>query len=106
MTITSVQKSDIERIIYLVIDEMNEDLEVDKRLDKSLDTTLFGESGKLDSLGLVNLVVAVEERVEEDTDHAISLTDERAMSQTNSPFRTTGTLIDYIEQLISDADGG
>lgn len=60
------------------------------------DTVLLGEGGAVDSLGLVRLVMTVERQVEDDFGVPLSLTDEKAMSQRNSPFRTVGTLTDYI----------
>ncbi len=60
------------------------------------DTALLGEGGAVDSLGLVRLVMTVERQVEDDFGVPLSLTDEKAMSQRNSPFRTVGTLTAYI----------
>ena len=59
------------------------------------ETTIFGEDGLLDSAALVSLVVAVEERIDEQMGVAISLADERAMSQKRSPFQSIATLADY-----------
>ncbi len=66
------------------------------------DTVLLGQGGVVDSLGLVRLIIMVERQVEEDFDLAISLTDEKAMSQRNSPFRTVGTLTDYVPSCLSE----
>ena len=84
------------------IEEFNRQLENEDQLEKSTDTVLFGENGKLDSLGLINLVVAVEQNIEDEFDVTITLADERAMSQETSPFRTVGTLTDYIEMLLGE----
>ncbi len=92
------------QIIFDVVDEVNEELPEESRLEKSPDTVLFGESGKLDSLGLVNLVVAVEENLEDEFGKAISLTDEKAMSQKRSPFKTVKTLAEYITTLLEEKD--
>ncbi len=67
------------------------------------ETPLFGERGHLDSLGLVSLVVAVEEAIEDRLGVSISLADERAMSQARSPFRTIGSLAEYAGTLVSGA---
>ena len=88
--------------IFDAIDEINQQLPGKEHLEKSNDTILFGRSGKLDSLGLVSLIVAVEERVEEEYGVAISIADERAMSQENSPFKSIGTLADYISLLLEE----
>ena len=91
-----------EKIVKLSLEEvgiLNEFLLESQQLELSPQTVLFGEEGSLDSLALVNLIVAVEERIEEDFDTTISLADERAFSQTESPFRTISTLADYINSL-------
>src|SRR5919109_23019 len=56
----------------------------------------------LDSLGLVQLIVDLEQRVEETGGVTITIADDRAMSQRNSPFRTAGTLTDYIYLLTEE----
>lgn len=63
-------------------------------------TPLFGQEGILDSLGLVTLVVAVEQAIEDELGVSISLADEKAMSQRHSPYRTIGALAEYASQLI------
>ena len=67
-----------------------------------METRLFGGNSKLDSLGLVNLIVAVEQNIEDEFDITITLADERSMSQKHSPFRTVGSLVDYIEMLLKE----
>jgi acyl carrier protein len=63
------------------------------------DTKLFGPDGLLDSLGLVSLVIEIESQIASNAGSTIVLADDRAMSQRNSPFRTVGTLSDYIVSL-------
>ena len=66
----------------------------------TLDLNLFGSEGLLDSMGLVNLVVELEERLQDEYDVAITLADERAMSRSQSPFRTVRNFVEYIEELL------
>lgn len=96
------QNGSVVQAIYDAIDEVNQQLPGKQRIEKSTDTVLFGRSGKLDSLGLVNLIVSVEERVEEEFGIAITIADERAMSQENSPFKSVGALADYISLLLEE----
>jgi acyl carrier protein len=72
--------------------------------DISEKTALFGPEGILDSLGLVALIVDVEEAIAERSGVAITLGDDRAVSQRSSPFRTVGSLAEYISTLSSSAD--
>jgi acyl carrier protein len=66
------------------------------------DTRLIGRDGVLDSMGLVTLIVDVEQRLEEEHDIVVVLADDRAMSQKRSPFRTVGSLSDYVCHLLED----
>ena len=63
---------------------------------------LFGGNSKLDSLWLINFIVLVEQNIEDELNITITLADERAMSQKHSPFRTVGSLIDYIKVLLEE----
>lgn len=46
-----------------------------KKKDKSIDTILFGRSGKLDSLELVNLIITIEQKIEEKLGTTITIAD-------------------------------
>lgn len=84
------------------IDEVNEQLPADRQIAKDEQTPLFGENGVLDSLGLVNLIVCAEQKIQERFDIAITIADEKAMSMKNSPFRTIASLADYIVLLLKE----
>jgi len=96
-------RNQIISAVYAAVDEFTESEGV--ALDKRLDQRLFGKEGALDSLGVVNLIVAVEEAIEDEMDVMITLADERAMSQKRSPFRSIETLVDYIAVLVDEAGG-
>ena len=96
----------ILQCIYDAVDEVNGQLPEDQTLEKSLDTVLLGESGKLESIDLVNILVATEENIEEAFDVPVSITDERAVSEKNSPFTTIGTLSDFISNLLKENSNG
>lgn len=65
-------------------------------------TQLVGPEAVLSSLGLVSLIVDIEQTIEERWGLSLALADERAMSRRHSPFRTVGTLADYIVELARD----
>ena len=94
----------IEQLIFSSVEDVNKEFPKEKRLRKATDTVLFGGSCDLDSLGLVTLLAAIEQRIEDELGISITLADERAMSQKYSPFRTIGTLKDYILMLINEKD--
>jgi acyl carrier protein len=64
------------------------------------ETVLLGGDGLLDSLGLVNLLVDVEQALEEETGAVLTIGDDRAVSARHSPFRTVGSLADYALDLL------
>ena len=92
----------IIKLIFYTIDEINSQLSNKQQLKKSTKTVLFGKDGKLDSLGLVTLLVIIEQNIEDEFDVSITIADEKAMSQKRSPFRTIGTLADYIDMLLKE----
>jgi len=65
-------------------------------------TRLFGGDSPLDSTALVSLVIEVEQQISETYGIAIVIADDRAMSQEHSPFRTVGSLTDYIQTLLKE----
>jgi acyl carrier protein len=86
--------------IYNAIDELNTELDPSERIKKDLNSQIFGAESSLDSMDLVNLITLIEERIEDETGNFISIADEKAMSMQSSPFKTVGTLRDYIETLL------
>ena len=95
----------VSQAVFQAVREINKQLAVSAQVEESMDVVLFGSSGKLDSLGLVSLIVATEQKVEAEFSVTISLADERAMSQEENPFQTVRSLVEYISLLISEVDG-
>ncbi|WP_208866263.1 hypothetical protein [Paraburkholderia lacunae] len=58
-------------------------------------TALYGRNGQLDSMGLVSVVVDVEQGIERELGVRITLVSDGAMSARRSPFATIGSLADY-----------
>jgi len=93
-------REQITNAVLSAIDEINLQLTREQRLTKSDDAMLFGESGPLDSLGLVNLIVLVEQKVEEQTGCPVSLANDETLSLKDSPFQSVRRLTDYIAMLL------
>ncbi len=98
-----INNQSVTQIIFDAVENLNQQLPREQHLEKSIDTVLLG---KLDSLGLINIIVMVEQKVEEDLGASITLIDERAMSQENSPFKDIKTLADYIAVLLEERKNG
>jgi len=48
------------------------------------------------------LITDLEERISDEFDKDITLADEKAMSQRNSPFRSVESLTNYISKLLEE----
>ena len=96
----------IEEILLELITEMNEQRPADQQIAKEKKTALFGEGGALDSLELVNLIVAFEQRIQSNLSLAITLADEKAMSQKRNPFGSIESLTDYAVVLVKEKMDG
>jgi len=99
-----VDRTQVVSAVLAAIEELNQDLPSGKALETAPDTVLFGKGSRLDSLGLVNLIVAVEGALADELEVEITLADEKAMSQASSPFRTVDTLVDYIVTRLQESD--
>lgn len=77
------------------VDEMNLSLPQDRQLSRDPDAVLFGPGSQLDSVGLVNLVMAAEQHLGDATGADIMLASEAAMSRKRSPYRSLRALAEY-----------
>ena len=96
---------DRARILKIVMDAVeatNGGRPAAKRVEVSPTAALFGAPRPLDSLGLVALLMEVED-VFAAEGRSIVLADERAVSQSKSPFRDVPALVDYLEHLINES---
>jgi len=96
----------IIQMLFSVIDELNQLRPPAEHLAKDLKTPLSGDSGRLDSAGLINLIAVTEQKVAEELDRPLLLTDDRTLSQVNQVFRTLGTLVDYIQLRLNEKNDG
>ena len=88
--------------IYRAIDWINEELPVDRKIIKSLETKLLGPESVLDSMRLVTLIVTIEREIQEAFGVALTLADDRALSMKSSPFRSIQSLADYAADLVKE----
>lgn len=90
-----MDKKRINEIVYKTIEDYCDANDIVLDDDLSKDTPLIGSGRVLDSMGLVNVVVDIETAFL-DEDVEISLTSEAAMSGRISPFRSVGSLCNFI----------
>ena len=92
-------KDKVTMLVYGAIDQLNERLAVEQRLEKSLNTPLLGRDGRLDSIGFINLIVLVEQKCQEEFRVGISLSDEIQKLDDN-PVQTVGSFVDFLNRVL------
>ncbi|MGB8509142.1 MAG: hypothetical protein WCD76_12215 [Pyrinomonadaceae bacterium] len=92
----------IKGAVHRAVDELNKTLPGGVSLEKSPDAPLYGKSSKLESIDLVNFIMEAEEQINDEFSTSITITDEAALSQQNSPFRTIGTFTEYVSGLLKE----
>jgi 2-phospho-L-lactate transferase/gluconeogenesis factor (CofD/UPF0052 family) len=93
---------DIRGITEVILDAMrnaNLSRPADEQLTVSPDAVIFGPGSPLDSMGLVALFIDIEEALAAQG-ISVSLSDDRAMSQSRSPFRSVPRLAEFISTLL------
>ena len=85
----------MEKIYKIIVSSMIETSDLSED-DLNNDTPLFGGESNIDSLGLVSLLVDIEQKIEDEMNENITIADAAAMSQKNSPFRTVKSLTEFI----------
>ncbi|WOO42935.1 hypothetical protein [Rubellicoccus peritrichatus] len=94
----------IANVIIEAVKTIGEDFDIDVLKKPNEETRLFGAKSGVDSVALVTLIAEVEDALADTFDDPIVLADERAMSQSRSPFRRVGTLIDYVIELLDKSE--
>jgi len=91
-----INKHRVLEVLFDAVDSVNELLDEDKQIAKSFDTVLIGDDSQLDSLGLINFILAVEEKVADEFNEIVVLADETLFDLPERPFRSIDALADYI----------
>ena len=99
-----MNSNEIEAVIFAALNSVNNERDEDNKIEISSKTALFGTDAVLDSLDLVSVIVDVETAIFEQSNHDVSLSDDRAMNQEVSPFRDVETLVAYVKLVLSEAE--
>jgi hypothetical protein len=89
----------VETIILDAMRTANLARDRSEQLDVSPTAVIFGPGSPLDSLGLVGLLIDIEDGLRTEGVE-VTLSDDRAMSQQRSPFRSVPRLAVYIATLL------
>jgi hypothetical protein len=91
-----IDRDRIVKLVHGVIDELNELLPEGEALRKEPGTVILGEGGGLDSMGTVNLVVALDNRLQETLGRPVNLTEDPRIFEKGGVLSTVGTMTDFL----------
>ena len=91
----------MEKIYKIIVSSLIESAGLSE-FDLNDDTPIFGGESNIDSLGLVTLLVSIEQKIEDEMNVNITIADEKAISLKNSPFKTIKSLTDFITDKLKD----
>ncbi len=95
-------QGEVTAAIYRAIDEINEQRPASKQVEKAPDTVLFGREGGLDSLSLVNLLVAIEKHLKLGHATAVPFSIPDMLLGQDNPFSDVRSLENYIVSLAEE----
>jgi acyl carrier protein len=98
LTLRPIDDAAIQEVVLQSMRAANMARDSAAQLVVSPDAPIFGPESSLDSLGLVGLLMDIEEGLQS-LGYDLNLSDERAVSQTRSPFRSVASIVAYIGTL-------
>jgi D-alanine--poly(phosphoribitol) ligase subunit 2 len=102
----TIDTEKVTQSIFGAIDEVNEQLPKQDKLEKSGSTGIFGSNGRLDSLGLVSLITTIEQRIEEDFGITVTILENIDELEDDNPFETVSALTNYLTSMLEEKANG
>jgi acyl carrier protein len=93
-----MKRDDIAKIVFAGFEQVLIDKDHRDLIEINEKTELMGLNSIFDSVDLVTFIVSLEQTMEDEYSTSVTIADENAMSQTESPFKNLGTLIDFIQK--------
>jgi acyl carrier protein len=87
--------------VYDAVDIVNNNPSSGIKIEKDPNFLLLDNASSIDSLTLVNLFVGIESLIEERLGKTISIVNEDSFESDQYPFKSVGSLIDYIQKLLN-----
>lgn len=95
-------KADIESVVFRAIDRVNEFLPAGVELERSASEPLAGRGSKLDSMGMVNFLCALEDEAHVQFGVELNLMD-AGENDGYQPLETVGSLVSYLTKRLHRA---
>ena len=96
-----VAAGELQEIVLAAMSSANLTRADDSQMTVAADAPIFGPGSPLDSLGLVSLLMDIEDGLAQ-LGIQLTLSDARAMSRKRSPFRDVPELVAFMTELLAD----
>ncbi len=91
-----MDKNNIYKAVSIAADQINESLSEDGQLLVSEDMLVTGVGSSLDSLTVVNLILAIEEKLASELSLDVLIFDESLVADPEGPFKNINSLVKFI----------
>jgi hypothetical protein len=89
-----------KEIVLEAARQVNETIKEGPRISEDMEAPLLDADGGIDSLTLVNLVVAVEQIVFDRTGQSVVVANEAIFSSDENPFRTLDAFSEHLDEVL------
>lgn len=96
-----VAAGELQEIVLAAMSSANLTRAEDSQMPVAADAPIFGPGSPLDSLGLVSLLMDIEDGLAQ-LGIQLTLSDARAMSRKRSPFRDVPELVAFMTELLAE----
>lgn len=100
------RRNQIQDAVFAALDDLNQQRGPGEQLAKLPGTRLAGLDGQLDSLGVVNLIVSLEQQLEGLGIPDLNLLDDERLDAGAEQFRTVESLVDYLTRIAAGTQHG
>ena len=83
-------------LIFSSVKDLNKQQPPESKLKSKKNELLIAEKSNLDSLGLVTLLIIIEDKIKKDLNKKIVLVNDKLISVENTPFKTIDSLARWL----------
>ncbi len=98
-----MDREKIKSLVFECLGEVVSESEGGTNIKIDAETKIFGRDGLFDSLGLVSFLVDMEDKLADELDLDLNLSDEKALSAHSGPFRNVDSFVDYIAGIVKNS---
>ena len=99
---SNIDRETIKDVIFSAAKSFNTTQDPNSQIVLDEATVLIGQGAAIDSMGLVSLLIEIEQQLQEKLQLSVNFTSEKAMAARVSPFRRIRTVIEFICDKLPD----